>query len=99
MYAYVFGKFYFVVYFQIRIWPPCAMSDGTCEAPFACRVMRARHSSANTKVVSRTVRKNHAGRLHRRPLYGKARKPRSGPLEMAAFQTHLALHGTHQIAT
>ena len=31
-----------------------AMSDGTCEAAFACRIMRARHSSANSKVVSGT---------------------------------------------
>ena len=36
---------------------PCspAMSDGTCEAAFACRIMRARHSSANSKVVSGTA--------------------------------------------
>ena len=33
------------------------MSDGTCGAPFACRAMRARHSSANTKAVSRTMLK------------------------------------------
>ena len=31
-----------------------AVSDGTCEAACACRVMRARHSSANSEVVSCT---------------------------------------------
>ena len=40
---------------------PCPMSDGTCEAACACRVMRARHSSANSEVVSCTaVRWPHA---------------------------------------
>ena len=32
-----------------------AVSDGTCEAACACRVMRARHSSANSEVVSCTA--------------------------------------------
>ena len=31
-----------------------AVSDGTCEATCACRVMRGRHSSANSEVVSCT---------------------------------------------
>ena len=34
-----------------------AVSDGTCEAVCACRVMRARHSSANSEVVSCTGRR------------------------------------------
>ena len=31
-----------------------AVSDGTCEATCACRITRARHSSANSEVVSGT---------------------------------------------
>ena len=35
---------------------PCspALSDGTCEAACACRIMRVRHSSVNSEVVSGT---------------------------------------------
>ena len=33
-----------------------AVSDGTCEAACACRITRARHSSANSQVVSGTGR-------------------------------------------
>ena len=45
-----------------------AMSDGTCEAAFACRIMRARHSSANSKVVSGTGPGHYDGACRHRPI-------------------------------
>ena len=38
------------------MWCSPVVSDGTCEAACACRITRVRHSSANSEVVSGTVR-------------------------------------------
>ena len=49
-----------------------AVSDGTCEAACACRIMRARYSSANSEGVSGTVRergRNFWGRRHKQNDY------------------------------
>ena len=47
-----------------------AVSDGTCEAACACRVMRARHSSANSEVVSCTILGTPGSRMLLRMLLG-----------------------------